>query len=254
VGADVDKEEKKMMAEMQPFTELIEKRTKLNAQFHVIRGMPSLIKNFQDRKIQMAVMHCWEYGWLRAKVENCRPLIAAVQDTLTLKAEVLVRNDCTAKSLADLKGQRLAVPERPQAHVIFFVERAVGHNVEKYFQKQEVKNTDDAIEAVIDGTAQTTVVGNAALDVYRERKPGRFKRLRVLEESMAFPPTVIVYSVFESNDETMKTFRESLFSADQTAEGRQTLNLWRISGFQDPPKEYDAQVAEVIKRYPMDVK
>lgn len=251
VGADVDKEEKNMMAEMQPFTDLIEKRTKLNGQFRVIRGVPAMIKGFQDKKIQIAVMHSWEYGWLHEKVENCRPLMVAVQDTLTLKAEVLVRQDNAAKSLTDLKGQKMSVPQRPQAHALFYVERTVGQSMDKFFQKQEVRNTDDAIEAVIDGAAQVTVVGNAALDVYRERKPGRFKRLRVLEESPAIAPTVIVYNIFEANDEVIKNFRESLFSADQTAEGKQTLNLWRISGFQDVPRDFDSQVADLIKRYPM---
>ena len=251
-GQDVDKEEKNMMAEMQPFTELIEKRTKLNGEFRVMRGVPAAIKAFQDRKIQMAVMHSWEYGWLHEKAENCRPLMVAVQDTLALKAEVLVRQDSTAKTLADLKGQKMAVPERPQAHAVFYVERTIGQALDKAFQKQEVRNTNDAIEAVIDGTADVAVVGNTSLDVYRERKPGRYKRLHVLEESPSFPPSVIVYSVFESNDETMKKFRESMLTADETVEGRQTLNLWRISGFQDAPKDYDAQVAELIKRYPMD--
>jgi ABC-type phosphate/phosphonate transport system substrate-binding protein len=248
---DAAKDEKAMLDEMQPFTEMIQKQTQMKSEFIVIHSLPEMIKSFEDHKIQMAVLHGWEYGWLHAKVPDCEPLLIAVQDTLALKADVLVHKDNPAKSLADLKGKRLAAPKRPQPHTLFYLERKVGQKIEDYFAKQTAGNTDDAVEAVIEGKADFTVIGNAAVDVYRDRKPGRFKRLRVVEESAEFPPTVIVYDSLESNEEVMRKFRESMIAADKSAEGRQTLNLWRITNFQDVPKNYAKQVEAIVQRYPM---
>jgi ABC-type phosphate/phosphonate transport system substrate-binding protein len=200
----------------------------------------------------MAVLHGLEYGRLRDKCRDCKPLLVAVQETLTLKAEVLTQKENPARGLADLKGKRLALPRRPQAHTLYYLERSLGKTDYQSSPRENTDNTDAAIEAVVEGGADYTVIGNAAWDVYRDRKPGRAKRLKVVEESPEFPSTVIVYNELESNEEVLKKFRDNLLSADQTREGRQTLNLWRISSFQDVPKDYERQVDEILRRYPAD--
>jgi ABC-type phosphate/phosphonate transport system substrate-binding protein len=243
-----------MLAEMQPFADLIEKETKLRGEFILVHGMPAMISDFRDNKMQMAVLHGVEYGWLRDKVKETRPLLVAVQDTLRPKIEILVQKDSPVRMLADLRGKRFAEPKRPQPLSVFYLERATHQDIGKFFARESLNNAEDAIEAVIDGTADFTAIGNVSWDVYQDRKPGRAKRLRVLEESPEFPASVIVYNELESNEENQKKFRDNLVNADKTREGRQTLNLWHISGFQDVPKDYEQEVDAIVKRYPYEEK
>ena len=41
-----------------------------------------------------------------------------------------------------------------------------------------------------------------------------------------------------------------MITAQQTALGRQLLTLWRMSGFEPIPKDYDQILAEIVKAYP----
>lgn len=244
------KDEKSTLAQMQPFSEMIKQRTGMNGEFTIVKGADTLGRDMNAGKVHLGVVHGIEYGWLRQHCPECRPLLVAVNETTHLKALVLVAQNDAGKTAADLKGQTLALPPRPPHHTRLFLERLVKEDLGKFFKVTEVKNTDAAIEAVIDGTARLTVVSNVAMEVYRNQKPGRFAKLRVLEESPTFPAAAVVYRPGKGHEESLRQFRDSLLKANQGLEGRQMLTLWRLTGFEQVPKEYEKQVEEIVKIYP----
>ena len=75
-------------------------------------------------------------------------------------------------------------------------------------------------------------------------------RLRTLAESPAFPATVFVYDPRGADPQVLAKFRDSLLSANQTAEGKQTLTLWQLTAFQPVPADYEKLVSDIVKVYP----
>ena len=245
-----EQDEKKVFVQMEPFRDLVRRRTGVEGKFTVVRGAEAMGRQLKAGLLQLGVMHGWEYGWVRKYCPDCRPLLIAVSDTATLHAYILVPRTSAAKEIADLKGQTLALPRRAPHHTRFYLERLIGGDPAKVFKVMETATTDGAIEAVIEGQAQLTVVSGAALKVYRDEKPGRFNKLRVLGESPAFPAGVLVSRPGQGDPKVTERFRDALLTAHETAEGRQTLTLWRLTGFRAVPKDYEQQVDAIIKLYP----
>lgn len=245
-----EKDEKTIFAQMEPFSEHVKKRSGVEGEFVVVKGIESMAKELKAGKIHLAVLQGIEYGWVLQECPDCKPLIIAVTDSPTLKAHVLVAVDSPIKSLADLKGQALAMPRRAPPYTRLYVEREIKDDPDRFFKLSTTDNTDAAIEAVVEGKAQATIVSSGALDVYKQLKPGRFKRLKVLEESADFPAAVVIYRPGQGREKELAQFKDALLKAGDNAEGRQMLTLWRLSGFQEVPKDYQKIVEEIVKRYP----
>jgi ABC-type phosphate/phosphonate transport system substrate-binding protein len=244
------KEEKEIFAQMQPFADLVKKQTGVNGEFTVVHGPAAMGQQMQAGKLHLGVLHGVEYGWLKPQCPECRPLLIAVNASPVLKAHVLVARESTAREAADLKGQTVARPRRALYHTRLYLERLLNADPQQFFQVRDVDNTEAAIEAVIEKAAQLTVVDGNQMEVYRQRKPGRFARLKVLHESPGFPTAVVVYRPVAGREETVRQFREAMLKANQTREGRQTLTLWRLTGFREVPKDYEKIVDDIVKHYP----
>jgi ABC-type phosphate/phosphonate transport system substrate-binding protein len=131
-----------------------------------------------------------------------------------------------------------------------YMEREVKEEWNKYFKLSEAKNADDAIEEAVEGKAAAVLVTSTQAEVYKSRKPGRYNRLRVLTESIDFPTAVVVYRPTPGREKELAQFKDALLKSDQTAEGRQTLTLWRLDGFRELTKEFEATADFAGKKYP----
>ncbi len=246
-----EKDEKQVLAQMEPFADSIKKRTGVAGEFVMVQDAETMGRMLKDGRLHLGILHGVEYGWLKAACPDCKPLLIAINETPTLTAHVLVPKESPAKTIEDLKGKKLILPRRTLNHTRLYLERLVGGEIEKHFElSKSSANAEEAIEAVIEGKADCTAVGNVALETYRQRKPGRFNRLRVLCESPPFPAAVILRRPGTGRAADVEKFRASLLTSDQTVEGRQTLNLWRLTAFQEVPKDYERQVEEIVKKYP----
>ena len=202
----------------------------------------------------MGVVLGLDYAWLRDSCPEAVPVLIAVNETPTVRACVLVPPDSPAKTFADLKGKTLAMPSKAPRFTKFYLERDAKQDLGKFVTIKEQSNTDAAIEAVVEHEADATVVTSTALEVYRDRKPGRFKRLKVLQQSIDFPTGATIYIPGKAKEEVVKKFRDTMLTAHETREGRQTLTLWKLTGFQLPPKDFLQQVDELGKKYPREGK
>ncbi len=102
---------------------------------------------------------------------------------------------------------------------------------------------------MVDGIAECTVVDDIALGSYRCRKPGRYARLKILEISNIFPAAVVASRVGSLSDETLARLRKGMLDTNKTALGKQMLTLWRMTGFENVPDDYDQVLTEVAKHY-----
>ena len=109
---------------------------------------------------------------------------------------------------------------------------------------------EDALDNVVDGTVQVTVVDAVALENYQHRKPGRFAKLKIVVDSEVFPAAVVAYHPGSLGEPALKRFREGMVGASQTRRGQQMLALCRMTGFEIIPTDYDQILSDIIKAYP----
>ena len=103
---------------------------------------------------------------------------------------------------------------------------------------------------MLNGEAHAAVVDNSALDHYKDIKPGCFARLRVVEESEAFPPGVIAYREGGLDEATRNRLRTGLMNASKSVRGREAMALFGVTDFEAVPADFGERLASIRKAYP----
>jgi ABC-type phosphate/phosphonate transport system substrate-binding protein len=207
-----------------------------------------------DDKVQLGIFHGVEFAWARHKHPELRPLAIAVNQERYLRAHLVVRADSKVSTLGDLQDKILALPHQTYQHCHLFLRgRCLEWKKEpaNFFAKiTNPANVEDALDDVVDGIAQVCVVDGVSLDCYKRRKPGRFAKLKIVHSSEIFPAPVVAYRTTVLDDATLARFRDGMINANRTALGRQLLTLWRLTGFEQVPPDYDHTLTEILKVYP----
>jgi ABC-type phosphate/phosphonate transport system substrate-binding protein len=248
---DQQQDRQQMLGQMQPFVDLVQKDLGVKSEFDIVDDVPALKKALVDGRVHLTVLPGLSFAWLRQEYAEVKPLLVASMDSTTLRAVALVAKDSPVQSLRDLRGQPAALPKRVPLFLRVFLEREWQQPIEQFVVVKDQDNAEAAIEAVIDGQVTSAILPQSAVEAYADRKPGRFKRLRVLQESPDFPLPVVAYRTAGTDLAAIKRFEKALLSADQTPEGRQTLTLWRLRGFVKPPADFDELIIQTARRYPM---
>lgn len=249
----VDVPESSVKTSTASFKKLIRKDVGREGVTYTVPDAFSLAQQLQDGKLQMGVFHGFEYAWVRKKYDGLKPLTLAFNQETQFRCFVLVKKDSPAKDLADLKGKVLAVPAQSREESRAYIGKLCykdGGTAKVFDKVTKPTNLEDALDDVVDDVVQATVVDSVALARYEKRKPARFERLRKLAESDIFPSSVIVYRDGKVDDATLKRMREALKNASETADGRQMLTTWKVSGFEDIPDWYEKRLEEIAKAFP----
>src|SRR5262249_3410416 len=177
-----------------------------------------------------------------------------VNQSRHLRANLIVRANEMANDFADLKGKALALPNRSREHCHVFLERrcqACGCLPDKHFTKiTKPSSAEEALDDVVDGIVQAAVIDSLALECYKRRKPGRFGRLKIAQQSEIFPATVIAYRPGALNNATIERFRDGMLGAHKSLLGRQLMNLWKLTSFEPIPNDYEETLKAIEKAYP----
>jgi ABC-type phosphate/phosphonate transport system substrate-binding protein len=232
----------------------IKEETGLATDIGACEPWAAIADRLAKNEIHFGVFQGYEFAWALAKHPELKPLAVGVNGPRNPVACLLTRKDHPAAALADLKGQSLVVPRTIQPCAPLFVDRAVerlGQKTDAFFK--EVKAVDDiegALDSVIDGPFNATVIDEAALEAYKRRKPGRFKQLKEIARSEPFPPIVIAYKHAALDGQTLDRFRGSLVNAAKKEKGEMLLTLSRLSGFETPAADLPALLTRTRKDYP----
>jgi ABC-type phosphate/phosphonate transport system substrate-binding protein len=239
---------------MRPFKSLMESQTGLSG--NLVPGIPpaDLAQQLKDDKVQLGVFHGFEFAWARQKYSDLKPLMIAINKQRHLRAHLIVRDDVPAASFADLQGKSLAIPRRTREHCRLFLERrceAGGRPAKEYFGKIVVPATaEEAVDDVASGTVQTVLVDGVFLDWYRQNKPSRFARLKTVQQSEVFPPTVVAYYANALDEATLQRFREGMIAAKDNPRSRQLMSFCQITAFEPIPEDYEQLLTTIAKAYP----
>ncbi len=243
-----------VMAMMQPFGALMEEQTGVSGELVACGDAEDLGQQLTEDKVQLGVFHGIEFGWARQKHPELRPLVIAVNQHRSLHAHFVVRTDSKVDNVGDLQGKVLALPNQTREHCRMFLRRRCQEwkkEPANFFSKITTQaNVEDALDDVVDRAVQVCVVDAVALDCYKRRKPGRFTKLKILHSSEAFPAAVVAFRPGILEEATVKRFREGMLNANRTVVGRQLMTLWKLTGFEEVPPDYDRTLTEIVKAYP----
>jgi ABC-type phosphate/phosphonate transport system substrate-binding protein len=238
-----------------PFADVLRETTGLKGE-PVTGGTPMAVAaKLHDGKLQMAVLHAFEFAWARAKYADLEPMMLAARTTKDYRACVLVRKEGGPASFADLKGKELAVPKRTKEGCRRFIAelcKANGVRQPSEYFSQIVHPTD--LETGLDNLARgkypAVLVDSGGQDFYKDLKPGVFARFKVLVQSEPFAPLVVVYYKGALPDATLTRIRNGLRAAAKTETGRDMMKTWHIGSFDAVPADFAQTVAATLKRYP----
>jgi ABC-type phosphate/phosphonate transport system substrate-binding protein len=239
---------------VKPFKSLMESQTGVTGQVVVGGDAESLGQQLKDDKVQFGVFHGFEFAWARLKNPALKPLLIAVNQHRSLQALLVVRQDSKATCLGDLHGQTLAVPRLSREHCRLFLERRCcksGDTPGQSFKSITLAaDAEDALDAVVDGTAQVAVVDEVEMDAFQKLKSGRGAKLKPLLVSERFPCAVVAYSPGRLPEGQLKEFRDGMIASKNSRRGKELLAMCRVTGFEAVPADYEQALADIVKAYP----
>jgi ABC-type phosphate/phosphonate transport system substrate-binding protein len=241
-------------AGMESLKAYIKEETGLDNDIVRQKSWREVAEQLAGKKLHLGVFEGYQFAWAREKYSDLKPLAVAVNVELYPVACVVAQSTDAATDFVGLRGHSLAVPATGRGFPRLFMERqsdANGQKLEAFFSKLTTPdNVEEALDDLVDGKLQAVVVERAALEAYKRRKPGRFKRLKEVVQSKPFPPSVVAAYGAVLDDATLKRFQNSLLGASRNEKGQTLLTLFHLTGFQSLPAEFERVLADTRKDYP----
>lgn len=220
-------------------------------------GSTALAQQLQTQRLDLAVVTGIEYGWLSTAHPELVPLVAAFVSDIRLKACILVPADSELKTIADLKGKSIVLPQKLQFHTCLYlhheIKKAEGDPLGFFDQTVCGVDTNDGMETVVDKKAEAILIDQESWRVFQERKPGRSKKLKLMDESEAFPTAAVLYHPSTWKAQELAQLKGTMCEAHEKPFTRQILNYWRISKFVPCCAEYQSVVQNILKEIPKPV-
>jgi ABC-type phosphate/phosphonate transport system substrate-binding protein len=232
----------------------IKEETGLQSEIFGEKNWLDLARQMARGELHVAMLQGYEFAWASAKYPDLKPLVIAVNREIYPMAHLLTRRNNSATEFVALQGASLAVPITSHGFLRLFVERqseAAGKSGQTFFTRISTPdNVEDALDDVVDGKVKAVVIDQAALDAYKQRKPGRYKLLKEIARSRPFPPMVVAYYGSTLDPATLQRFKTGLLNAAGKKKGETLLTLSRLTGFEAIPEDFDRVLAETRKAYP----
>ena len=239
---------------MDTLKDFIKDETGLDNIIEVQKGWRNLAKGMAQGQFQIGVFQGYEFAWASEGDAKLKPLAIAVNTYSYPVVHVVVNKNNPAKDFAGLKGQTLAIPVSGQGIFKLFVEhqcKLAGSNLKTFFSNiSEPDNFEDALDDVVDGKTQATVVDRATLEAFKNRKPARFNKVRRAAQSQPLPPPVVTFYEGKLDDATLDRFKQGLLQASLTERGQTLLSLFHLTNFEPVPSDFGDVLVATRKAYP----
>jgi ABC-type phosphate/phosphonate transport system substrate-binding protein len=213
-----------------------------------------LAEKMARKDIPIGVFQGYEFAWAHSEHSNLKPLMLASSGSTYVEAYVVTNRESQAANLAGLQGQSFGRPSTGNPFAWFYIQRqtqAHGKQPDAFFSKIVTEdNVEDALDDVVDGKVGATAVDRAGLEAYKRRKPGRFGKLKEVAASGKALPAIIAYADGALPEKTQERFRNGLLKAKDQDRGQTLLTLFRLTGFEVPPGDFDTILKQTLKNYP----
>jgi ABC-type phosphate/phosphonate transport system substrate-binding protein len=249
-----DTSEPLMQIIMRPFKSLLETQTGVSGHLEPGGDARHLGQRLKEGDLHLGIFHGVEFAWAKEKFPQLKPLLLAVNKQSFLRAHLIVRADGKIKGIDDLKGRIVGLPSMSREHCWLFMERRCvpsGQTAAQFFAKiNRPRDAAYAIDDVIDNVAQAAIVEDADLTAYRQQNPRYSAKIKVLQQSEAFPCAVIAYYPGVLSESLLEQFRSGMLAAKDSRQGRQMMQMCRITRFEEVPDDFDKKLEAIAKAYP----
>jgi ABC-type phosphate/phosphonate transport system substrate-binding protein len=240
----------------QPFATVMHEAAGLKGELVTGEDAFAVAKQLSGGAVQLAVFHGFEYAWVQQKYPQLRPFMVAVNSARPIQAYIVVKREKGAASFAELRGKDFAVPRRTKEHCRLFVAQQCQGNAKDHDKKffgriSKPANVETALDDLGNGKFQATVIDANGLAFYRDLKPGRYARLKIIAKSEVFPPLVVAYKQGSLDAATLERIRNGLRAAPKTEMAREMMKLWGITAFEPVPEMFGETLIASLKAYPM---
>jgi ABC-type phosphate/phosphonate transport system substrate-binding protein len=253
-----DTSEALMQIIMRPFKSLLEAQTGMTGKLVSGGDAQHLGQRLKEGEIQLGIFHGVEFAWAKEKIPQLKPLLIAVNKQPFLRSHLIVRDDGKVNSINDLKGKVVALPALSREHCWLFLQRRCvpdGKTPEKFFSKvSRPRDAAYAIDDVLDGVAAAAIIDDADLEMYRQQSPDYFAKVKVLQQSEMFPSAVIAYYPGNLSTDLLEQFRTGMLAAKDSRQGRQMMQMCRITSFEEVPANFEQMLNDIAKAYPAPAK
>ena len=253
-----DTSEALMQIIMRPFKSLLEAQTGMTGKLIAGGDALHLGQRLKEGEIHLGIFHGVEFAWAREKIPQLKPLLIAVNKQPFLRSHLVVRDDGKVNSINDLKGKVIALPSLSREHCWLFLERRCvpeGQTPEKFFSRvSRPRDATYAIDDVLDGVAAAAIIDDADLLTYRQQSPEYFAKVKVLQQSETFPSAVIAYYPGNLSTDLLEQFRVGMLAAKDSRQGRQMMQMCRITSFEEVPDNFEQMLLAIAKAYPAPAK
>jgi ABC-type phosphate/phosphonate transport system substrate-binding protein len=246
-GGDAAKEK----ASLESLQSFIKDETGFKNDIHTEKDWRVLVEKLGKGDPHLGVLQGYELAWARKDNPRLKPLAIAVNVHRYPVVTVVTHKNSKAADLEALKGQTVFMPATTPGILRLFVEKQAGKKLEDFFSKViQKEDIEDGLDEVVDGNIQAAVLDGAALEAFMRRKPGRYKQLKEVAKSEPFPPVVVTYVEGVLSDGALQKFRDGMVNASKKEKGQTLLTLFRLSGFETMPPDFDKVLDETLKKYP----
>ncbi len=235
----------------QPFEELVKEQTGLDGKIVQDSDALTVAKKIDQGTIQFGVFQGHEFAWVQEKYPTMIPLVCSVYRPKEISAVLLVRADCKAKDLGDLKDKKVAIATTLKDYARLFLNKQHDEHLSgSELRTASVDTVHDGIFKVIDGSVAVTVSDSASWNYFQKLYPGAAKNVRVLAQSDEFPPTVIVYKKGAMPDDVLNRVSKGFLTAHKNHKASIIMAAIRIDRFDKLPAGYDNALKACRKAYP----
>jgi len=236
------------------FQAVLKEQSGLDGQLVIVETAEELQKKLDAGEVRLGAFHGFEFAWMKHKNPDLVPLMLASPDPDALRSVLVVAKGSSAKPIADLPEQKLGMTKSCPEHSRLFLERTCNKlqstTKEMFPTIQQPKSVEELFDEVVDGKLPVGLVERNGLKMFERRKPARFSKLRVLEESAPFPPGVLAFVRGKLGESTQKAFRDGMNNTDKSEQGRHLIQQMKIKRFENVPADFDKQLAESLKAFP----
>jgi len=238
-----------------PFGKLMQEQTGVDGQLTIEGDAFHVGKLLHEDKYQLGIFQGIEFAWAQKKYPDLQPLMIAVSRHRTLHANLVTSDQNSGTNFGAFAGKDVALPQRSKQHLKLFLERGCNDcshkDPQRFFsQISRPASTEDALDNVCSGTIQAAVVDSLDLESYKSIKPGCFKRLRVVQQSEAFPTGVIAVHKGALNEALLEKFRDGMLNAHNNLKARELMAMFQLTAFESVPAEFEQTVANILRSYP----
>jgi ABC-type phosphate/phosphonate transport system substrate-binding protein len=235
----------------EPFVKYIKDHTGIEGKLHVLRDSAKLGRQLDEDEIQAGIFQGFEFAWAQADYPDLVPLVICTPPE-PCQAFCLVRADCAAKTIGDLKGQKMSLPPMYDDQCPLFLTHLKTQFMKggDFSEVIKEKSGVDAIFDVIDKKSACTTVDRLTLEYFESAYPGPYKNLRVLCESGIFPDACIAIKKGSLSPEVVEKLRSTLLDARNQPAGRELLTLWKMKSFDKVSANYLESLKRILKKYP----